>query len=79
MRTAKEAGIDAAKLATNNTHPGEEGYFTLLKKDVSSPDSQDKTKQQKLWMKTLDWAGVTPENTALTGAFEALTGESDEE
>ena len=77
MRTAKEAGIDVAELATDNAHQGERGYFTLLKKDTSSPDSQDASKQQQLWMKTLEWAGITPENIALKGAFETLPNKGD--
>lgn len=70
MRTAATAGVDVADLATNKAHPGDRGYFTLLKKDVSAPDSMDEETQQKLWVKTLEWAGITRENTALTVAFE---------
>lgn len=70
MRTAATAGVDVADLATNKAHPGDRGYFTLLEKDVSAPDSMDEETQQKLWVKTLEWAGITRENTALTVAFE---------
>ncbi|MCJ1247586.1 hypothetical protein MMC30_004801 [Trapelia coarctata] len=65
MRTAAEAGTDVADIATNKASPGERGYFTLLKKDSSSPDSKDEEKQQKLWVKSAEWARITGENTAL--------------
>ncbi|KAF2788463.1 NAD(P)-binding protein [Melanomma pulvis-pyrius CBS 109.77] len=65
MRTSKEAGIDVAKLATGQVFPGERGYFTLLKKDTSSPDSLQEATQQRLWEKSLDWARITADNTSL--------------
>lgn len=58
MRTARDAGIDVAKLATNTAFPGERGFFTMLKKDVSSPASLDVKVQEALWEKTLQWTGV---------------------
>lgn len=69
MRVAAEAGIDAAELATNKAYPGERGYFTLLEKDISAPDSMNEETQQKLWVKSLEWARITRENTALTIAL----------
>lgn len=59
MRTAAEAGVDVVELATNKAHPGERGYFTLLKKDASSPESMDEEKQRKLWVKSADWVRIT--------------------
>ncbi|CAG8953014.1 hypothetical protein HYFRA_00003206 [Hymenoscyphus fraxineus] len=70
MRTAAEAGADVIELATNNAHPGKRGFFTLLKPDVSSPESLEVEKQQEVWAKTLEWAKITRENTALEVAFE---------
>lgn len=70
MRTAAKAGVDVIDLATNKAHPGDRGYFTLLEKDVSAPDSMDEEKQQKLWVKSMEWGGINRENTALTVAFE---------
>ncbi|KAL8733398.1 MAG: hypothetical protein Q9181_003606 [Wetmoreana brouardii] len=69
MRTSAEAGVDVIDLATRTAHPQERGYFTLLKPDASAPDTLDEKTQQKLWEKTLQWARITPQNTALTGAF----------
>ncbi|KAL8916330.1 MAG: hypothetical protein Q9172_006350 [Xanthocarpia lactea] len=65
MRTAAEAGADVIALATNEAFPGERGYFTMLKKDESSPDSLDEEKQRKLWAKSAEWAGVGAGDTGL--------------
>ena len=70
MRTVAEAGVDVIDLATNNAHPKDRGYLTLLKKDASSPESMVEGTQQKLWLNTLEWARVTPENTVLIVGFE---------
>ncbi|KAL1863229.1 hypothetical protein Plec18170_000059 [Paecilomyces lecythidis] len=70
MRTSREAAADIVEFATNTASPGERGYFTLLNKDVSSPDSLNEGNQQKLWRKTLEWARITKENSALQGGFD---------
>ena len=65
MRVAAEAGADVVDLATNKAHPGDRGYFTLLKRDASAPASMEEETQQKLWIKTMEWTGIPRENTAL--------------
>ncbi len=70
MRTVAEAGADVINLATNNAHPKDRGYFTLLNQDASSPDSMEEETQQKLWGKSIEWAGISRENTALLVTFE---------
>ncbi|KAL3468135.1 NAD(P)-binding protein [Aspergillus heterothallicus] len=65
MRTSAEAADDIVDYATNNAYPGERGYFTLSQRDVSSPESLNEGKQEALWSKTIEWAGITSENTAL--------------
>ncbi|CEN62934.1 hypothetical protein ASPCAL09562 [Aspergillus calidoustus] len=65
MRTCTEAAADIVEFATNTARPGERGYYTLSHKDESSPDSLDQAKQDALWSKTIEWAGITGENTAL--------------
>ena len=70
LRTAAAAGVDVIELAVNPTYSSERGFFTLLQKDQSSPDSQDERKQQSLWAKTLEWAKITKGNTALKTAFD---------
>ena len=63
MRTSAEAGTDVIDLATNKAYPGERGYFTMLQKDDSSRESQDKEKQRKVWVKSAEWAGITWKDT----------------
>ena len=70
LRSSTEGGHDIIELAVNPIYKGEQGFFTLLKKDVSSPESQDEAKQQMLWVRTLQWAEITKDNTALEVAFD---------
>lgn len=70
LRTSAEGGHDIVELAANPIYAGEQGFFTLLKKDDSSPESQNETKQQMLWARTLQWAKITKDNTVLQGAFD---------
>lgn len=65
LRTAGPAGVDVIELAVSPKYAGKRGFYTLLHEDQSSPDSQDETKQENLWKKTLEWARITPKNTAL--------------
>ncbi|TVY17686.1 Retinol dehydrogenase 14 [Lachnellula arida] len=62
------AGADVVELALNPKYEGERGFFTLLEKDESSPESRDKSKQQRLWVKSAQWAGITNDNTAVGNA-----------
>lgn len=65
LRTAAPAGADVAELALNDKYVGERGFYTLLNKDESSPESQDKQKQSSLWAQTLSWAKISSSNTKL--------------
>jgi hypothetical protein len=69
LRTARPAGIDVIELSVNPKYADKRGFYTLLQEDQSSPDSQDETKQESLWKKTLEWARITPANTALNVGF----------
>ncbi|KAI2464740.1 NAD(P)-binding protein [Annulohypoxylon bovei var. microspora] len=69
MRTGADSGVDAIELALDRVHPGDRGYFELLEKDESSPESRDESKQEKLWIKSAEWARISKNNTALQGAF----------
>jgi len=64
-RTSATAGIDVARLATNEAHPGERGYFTLLTPDQGSKESRDETTQDALWSKSVQWVGLTSQDTPL--------------
>ncbi|KAI0835838.1 NAD(P)-binding protein [Hypoxylon sp. FL0890] len=69
LRTTAEAGVDVIELATNNAYPGERGYVKQLKREPSSPDSLNEDKQQKLWVKSAEWAKITKDNTALASSI----------
>lgn len=69
LRTAAPCGVDVVELTLNPRFAGQRGFFTLLEKDESSPDSQDESIQARLWAQTLPWASITKDNTALLGAF----------
>ncbi|KAI0873443.1 NAD(P)-binding protein [Hypoxylon argillaceum] len=58
MRTSATAATDVVDFATNKAHPGERGYFTLLEKTESSPQSMDKEVQQRVWSQTAAWANI---------------------
>ncbi|KAH8650662.1 putative short-chain dehydrogenase [Tricladium varicosporioides] len=70
LRTAAPAGVDVVNLALSPEYAGERGFFTLLNKDQSSPESQDQKKQASLWAQTLKWAKITKDNTALQTSFD---------
>ncbi|TVY85677.1 WW domain-containing oxidoreductase [Lachnellula willkommii] len=69
FRSSADAGVDVAELAVGKARPGERGYFTLLDKDESDPITRDPELQQKVWQKSLEWAKITKDNTALKEAF----------
>lgn len=69
MRTSAAAGADIVELALNSKYEGEQGFFTLLKKDESSPESRDEYKQEKLWFKSAEWAGIKTEDIGLGNAL----------
>ena len=58
LRTVSDAANDVAELTVGQAYADERGYFTMLKKDDSSPESNDKSKQQALWAKTAEWTKV---------------------
>ncbi|KAK3935419.1 hypothetical protein QBC46DRAFT_422630 [Diplogelasinospora grovesii] len=65
LRPSAAAAVDLVELATNRAHPNERGCFLYLEKTDSSPVSMDRDKQEKVWAKSLQWAGITNENTTL--------------
>lgn len=65
LRTAAPTGVDVAELALNPKYAGERGFYTLLEKDQSSPQSRDENTQSRLWNQTLKWANITQDDTEL--------------
>ncbi|KAF7532902.1 hypothetical protein G7054_g7528 [Neopestalotiopsis clavispora] len=66
LRTAEPASKDVVALAIDPKYAGQRGYFTLLEKDESAPESLDPSAQSRLWAQTLVWSGITKDNTALS-------------
>lgn len=69
LRTSATAGVDVADLAASRAYPGERGYFTMLKKDESSPESQVVEKQERIWAGTLRWARIAEDGGTFRTAF----------
>ncbi|KAJ2996569.1 hypothetical protein NUW58_g930 [Xylaria curta] len=65
LRRSADAGADIADLALNQKHAEKRGYFRLMMPGPSSMESLDETKQERLWMKTAEWAKVTNQDTML--------------
>ncbi|KAI8622889.1 hypothetical protein F5Y19DRAFT_483679 [Xylariaceae sp. FL1651] len=70
FRSSAQAAVDVVELATNKAQTDARGYFTLLSKDESAPQSLDPEVQQRVWLQSAIWARITKENTALKVAFE---------
>jgi hypothetical protein len=70
LRSVDEAAVDLIEISVGKAHAGETGFYTMLKKDTSSPESYDEEKQKQLWAKSLAWAELTRDQTALSTAFD---------
>lgn len=68
LRRVSAGGVDVAKIALDPEYVGARGYYTFLKKDESSPESREGKKQEALWVRSAQWAGITRENTSLASA-----------
>lgn len=69
LRSVKSAAVDLIELSVGKEYVGTRGFYEMSKPGESSPESKDEAKQQKLWLKTLEWAHVTKSDTTLTTAF----------
>ncbi|KAI0403370.1 hypothetical protein F4802DRAFT_294510 [Xylaria palmicola] len=65
VRSSADAGADVAELVLNQKHADERGYFRLMVPGPSSAESLDVVKQERVWTKTAQWAGIRQENTVL--------------
>jgi hypothetical protein len=70
FRPSLEAGVDMVELGVSEKYDGERGYYTLLEKDEPDPAVLDEDTQQRMWVKSAEWAKITKDNTALKVAFE---------
>ncbi|KAA8574834.1 hypothetical protein EYC84_004078 [Monilinia fructicola] len=69
LRNTKVASADLREISIGQQFRGSSGYFIMLNKDESSPESQDEEKQLKLWRKSLEWIKITEDQTPLEAAF----------
>ncbi|KAI1178054.1 putative short-chain dehydrogenase [Nemania sp. FL0916] len=65
FRSSAAAGVDIMELAVNEASPGYRGYLTLLEQDKSDPLTLDEDVQRRVWTKSLEWAKLTADRTAL--------------
>lgn len=70
MRTAAEAAADVIDLTMAEAYAGERGYFTLLQKDESAPESRHEKKQEELWVKSAEWVKVAASDAHLKTGLE---------
>ncbi|KAI0198359.1 hypothetical protein F4808DRAFT_436109 [Astrocystis sublimbata] len=64
MRTSTNAAADLVELATNPALD-QGGFYSLLSKTESAPDSYNEEVQEKIWTQTMNWAGITEQNIGL--------------
>lgn len=69
LRTTKAAAADLIEISIGKQYRESRGYFFMLNKDKSSPESQDEEKQLKLWKKSMEWIKITQDQTPLKEAF----------
>ncbi|KAI1876645.1 hypothetical protein JX265_004171 [Neoarthrinium moseri] len=65
IRPAAPAGVDVVDIALDPKFAAERGFFTLLQKDESSPESRDEQTQSRLWTQTLTWVKINKDNTLI--------------
>ncbi|KAI0802230.1 NAD(P)-binding protein [Xylaria sp. FL0064] len=68
MRTAANAAADVVELATNPALD-QGGFYNLLSKTESAPDSYNEEVQDMLWTQTMNWAGINEQNIGLGALF----------
>ncbi|KAI1347637.1 NAD(P)-binding protein [Xylaria sp. FL0043] len=68
MRTAANAAADVVELATSPALD-RGGFYNLLSKTESAPDSYNEEVQDTLWTRTLNWAGINEQNIGLGALF----------
>jgi hypothetical protein len=66
IRRSAHAAKDVVDLAMGAHGKGQTGYFIMANKAESSKASQDEEMQIKVWNRSVEWAGITQQNTSLT-------------
>lgn len=70
LRTTTLAAQDLIEMAVGDEYRHAEGYYVMSSQDESSPESRDEEKQEMVWKKSLEWAGISPDQTVLKTAFD---------
>jgi hypothetical protein len=70
LRTTTLAAKDLIEIAVGDDYRDVNGYYLMSSKDSSSPESLDEKKQEMVWKKSLQWASISPDETALKTAFD---------
>jgi hypothetical protein len=65
IRRAADAAQDLVDLSVAPQFAGQEGHFEMRRKVDSSPASHDEGMQALLWCKSLEWSGISQEDTVL--------------
>ncbi|KAI5791974.1 short-chain dehydrogenase/reductase-like protein sdr [Geopyxis carbonaria] len=69
LRNSSVAAKDMVEVAVGESVKGKRGYFTMAAEDRSTEEAYDEAKQELLWRKSLEWAGIKPADTVLSNAF----------
>ena len=69
IRTSQDAAVDVCELTLSPAYADEIGYYVTLAKADCNPVSLDKEVQDKLWIKSAAWAGVSAADSALGYTF----------
>ncbi|KAM0146499.1 hypothetical protein ACHAQE_010708 [Botrytis cinerea] len=65
LRNTKIAATDLIDISVGEEHRVSSGYYVMLNKEESSPESQDEEKQLKLWKKSMGWIKISQDQTPL--------------
>ncbi|KAI0545347.1 NAD(P)-binding protein [Xylaria curta] len=68
-RSVNAAAVDIIDLAVSDKYAGSSGYYTLLSKDESAPESREEEKQKALWTASLKWAHIDKTDTVLSSGL----------
>ncbi|TEY52431.1 hypothetical protein BOTCAL_0258g00010 [Botryotinia calthae] len=65
LRNTKIAATDLIDISVGEEYRVSSGYYVMLNKEESSPESQDEEKQLKLWKKSMGWIKISQDQTPL--------------
>ncbi|CAD6442167.1 2b34ac34-be57-496e-854f-51bc821896e8 [Sclerotinia trifoliorum] len=69
LPNTKGAAVDLIEIAIGKQYRGSSGYFVIVNKDESSPESRDEEMHLELWRKSVNWIKIIEDQTSLKEAF----------